>query len=425
MEIICPEECRCELDGYYVDCSGSGLNIIPLNISTHIRTLLLDHTRITFFKNDSFVSRGLVELQKLKADYCQLRRIELGAFNGLRILTHLSVQGNEIREIISGTFEKMSLLVKLQLDYNRIEQVNSDTFYGLVNLKNLSLRGNKLQYLHPDIFVGLPNIQFLFLSYNSLLQVPNDRHFINSISLKYLGISGCKIRSVSVETFAKVRALEWLDMRLNYLTILDINILKVLPKLYKLNLELNEISEIIPGSFEKISRLEILVLHYNRIEHLKSYVFCGLVNLKHIDLERNRLQYLDPDTFVGLPNLQNLYLSKNADLQIPTDRHFINSRSLKRLYISGCNICSVSVETFANVSALKVLDLSENYLRHVDIHILKVLPGLSELYLYFNPLQCDCQLQDVWRWCQDHNIQTAYKQYAPECDTPSEVEGMW
>jgi len=31
----------------------------------------------------------------------------------------------------------------------------------------------------------------------------------------------------------------------------------------------------------------------------------------------------------------------------------------------------------------------------------------------------------VWRWCQDHNIQTAYKKIAPECDTPSEVEGIW
>jgi hypothetical protein len=69
-----------------------------------------------------------------------------------------------------------------------------------------------------------------------------------------------------------------------------------------------------------------------------------------------------------------------------------------------------------------VLDLSYNKLRSADINILKTFPQLSALYLYGNPLQCEGQLQEVWRWCQDHNIQTAYRETAPECDTP---KGMW
>jgi hypothetical protein len=93
--------------------------------------------------------------------------------------------------------------------------------------------------------------------------------------------------------------------------------------------------------------------------------------------------------------------------------------------MSGCNVSSVSVETFANVSGLELIDLTHNNLRNLHINILKVLPGLSEFYLQFNPLQCDCQLQEVWRWCLDHNIQTAYKKFAPLCDTPKEVQGMW
>jgi Leucine-rich repeat (LRR) protein len=139
----------------------------------------------------------------------------------------------------------------------------------------------------------------------------------------------------------------------------------------------------------------------------------------------NKLQYLHTDTFFGLPNLQGLLLSNNSDFQIPTNRHFINSHSLKRLLVSGCNINSVPVETFANVSDLEVLDLSENNLSRVDVNIFKALPKLSAMYLYYNPLQCDCQLQEVWRGCQDHNIQTAYKEFALKCDTPSDVKGMW
>jgi hypothetical protein len=81
----------------------------------------------------------------------------------------------------------------------------------------------------------------------------------------------------------------------------------------------------------------------------------------------------------------------------------------------------VSVETFA----LEWLSLSYNYLRTVDINLLKSLPKLSELALYGNPLQCDCQLQEVWRWCEDRNIQTGYLAGVPKCDTPIEVKGMW
>ena len=74
--------------------------------------------------------------------------------------------------------------------------------------------------------------------------------------MKKLGISGCNIGSVSVETFANVTALERLDLSYNYLRSVDINLLKVLPKLSHLNLKRNEIIEITPGTCEKISPLE-------------------------------------------------------------------------------------------------------------------------------------------------------------------------
>jgi netrin-G1 ligand/netrin-G3 ligand len=266
--------------GIVVNCSYSGLNRIPSIFPSHVRILQLVGNNITYFENDSFVSKGLVDLEVLKADFCKIRKIQPGAFNGITQLMYLS-------------------------------------------------------------------------------------------------------------------------------------------------LESNDISEIIPGTFDMTSRLELLHLQYNKIEHLETDVFRGLVKLQYIDLKRNKLQYLHPDTFEGLPNLQTLYLSANPNLQIPNDRHFINSLSLKKLGISICNASSVSVETFGNVSALEWLNLSGNNQKSLDVSILKSLPRLSTLYLLGNPLQCDCQLQEVWQWCQDHNIQTAYKGIVPICDTPSEVEGIW
>jgi insulin-like growth factor-binding protein complex acid labile subunit len=372
---------------------------------------------------ETFANVSKLEWLDLRVNY--LSRLDINMLTVLPELSELNLEGNGISEIIPGTFGSNSRLEYLHLGYNKIEHLGSDTFCGLVNLKYISLEGNGLQYIHPDTFLGLPNLQDLILFHNSGLQIPTDRHFINSHSLKRLDISGCNINSVSFETFANVSALEKLYLSGNNLILLDINTLTVLPELSELYLEGSKIREIIPGTFEKTSRLEYLHLNYNEIEHLGSGTFGGLFKLKHISLGTNNLQYIHPDTFFGLPNLQDLHLSFNSDLIIATDRRFINSHSLKRLDISGCNINSVSFETFANVSALEGLYLSNNNLRTVDINILTALPELSTLYLYLNPLHCDCQLQEVWRWCLDHNIQTAYEYHVPRCDTPREVKGMW
>ena len=81
----------------------------------------------------------------------------------------------------------------------------------------------------------------------------------------------------------------------------------------------------------------------------------------------------------------------------------------------------MSVETFANISSLGYLKLNFNKLRTVDINILRAFPELYLVFLHGNPLQCDCQLKEVWRWCEDRNIWTG----DVICDTPREVEGMW
>ena len=121
----------------------------------------------------------------------------------------------------------------------------------------------------------------------------------------------------------------------------------------------------------------------------------------YIYLFGDKLRNLHPDTFLGLPNTQYVSLFRNQGLRVQIARNFINSHSLSYPDISHCNVSSLSVETFAKVSVLEWLDLRYNRLRSVDINILRTLPKLSEIYLYSNRLYCDCQLQEMWCWCQD------------------------
>ena len=248
--------------------------------------------------------------------------------------------------------------------------------------------------------IQLPDVRGICLYKNKIRLFKNDS-FVSLIELEILNVVSCGLRTIELGAF-------------NGLT-----------KLRRLIIQSNEICEIIPGTFKNTTSLENLDLKSNRIEHVNRDMFIGLFKLKYIDLSGNKLHYLHPDTFLMLRNLQKLYLVNNPSLKIPTDNNFINSHSLSYLNISQCNISSVSVETFANVSAMELLDLSQNNLRTVDINILRALPKLSELYLYNNPLECDCQLQGVWRWCEDRNMLTKYGSTAPKCDTPSKVKGIW
>ena len=230
-----------------------------------------------------------------------------------------------------------------------------------------------------------------------------------------------EITLLEKNSFVSLTELEELRMWECGLRIIELGAFNGLTELTKLDMWNNEISEITPGTFDNMNSLEYLDLKNNRLEHLDSEVFRGLFNLKEINLRVNKLRYVHPDTFLGLPKFQHLYLDINRYLQVPTDRNFINSHSLSRLDISDCNLRSVSFETFANVSALKILVLSQNNLRTVDINIFRALPKLSTLLLNGNPLHCDCQLQEVWRWFKERNI---WKVNA-KCNTPREVKGMW
>jgi len=382
---LCPEECECGVVGYCVECHSLSVNPIPLIHLTDVQELLLQRNNITLLEKDSFVS--MTEVDILHIYKCGLRKIELGAFNGLTKLTELFLNGNEISELLTGTFENMSSLEYLDLRYNKIEHLDSAAFSGL------------------GAFSGLTKLTSLLIAGNEISEILPGT-FENLSSLEYLDLSDNKIEHLNSAVFSGLGAFSGLT------------------KLTRLSIMSNNISDILPGTFENMSSLKHLDLRYNNLRLLDSAVFSGLVNLKNVDLSANKLQYLHPDAFLGSPNIKRLYIKENVALQIPTARNVIKSHSLSFLDIASCNVSSLSVETFANVSALNLLDLSDNNLRNVDINILRALPELSKLYLYGNRLECDCQLQEVWKWCEESNIQTVRWENVPECDTPSEVEGM-
>ena len=428
--ILCPEECKCDKEGYLVYCVGASLNALPLIRLTNVRLLLLQQNNITLLQKDSFVS--LTELELLDVNMCRLRTIEVGAFNGLTKLKRLTMSSNNIRELLTGTFENMSSLDTLNLRGNNIKILDRDVFSGLgafnglIKLKRLFITGNEISKIIPGTFENMSSLDVLYLDRNKIEHLDSDVFsglgaFNGLTKLTELSMRSNNIRELLTDTFESMSSLEKLDLSRNKIKNLDSDVFSWLVNLRDLNLGYNGIEHLDIDVFSWLVNLRDLNLGYNGIEHLDIDVFSGLVNLKGIHLQANKLRYLHPDTFLGSANIKTLILQQNRALQVPTDRNFINSHSLSELDISRCNVSSLSAETFANVSALGYLDITYNNLRTVDINILRSLPELSTFLLGGNSLQCDCQLQEVWRWCEDRNIQ---RREEPQCDTPREVKRL-
>jgi Leucine-rich repeat (LRR) protein len=56
-------------------------------------------------EKDRFISSGLTELEEISVNDCEIERVNLRAFSGLRKLALLSICGNKLREITPDTFD--------------------------------------------------------------------------------------------------------------------------------------------------------------------------------------------------------------------------------------------------------------------------------------------------------------------------------
>ena len=115
---------------------------------------------------------------------------------------------------------------------------------------------------------------------------------------------------------------------------------------------------------------------------LEDAAFATLPRLSVLDLSHNNELELFGRVFIGLENsllrlsLENISLIQAPDLPLP---------SLRELIISNNGLPSIPPELAANLSSLRLLDLSQNDLTTVPL-ITHSLPQLRSLFLAGNPI---------------------------------------
>ncbi|XP_062396183.1 amphoterin-induced protein 3 [Sardina pilchardus] len=174
-----------------------------------------------------------------------------------------------------------------------------------------------------------------------------------------------------------VPATTWtLDLSHNRLTWLGVGSFYGLPRLVRLRLAHNLISQLSPGAFQNASALRHLDLSSNKLQVVGRHHFLELTGLEELLLFNNRITRVESTALMGLSRLRRLYLSFN--------------------HISDFPFFSIRKHTHPQ---LLTVDLSSNHMARLPVEDIALWPASHQrgLFLFNNSLLCDCAVYTMFR----------------------------
>lgn len=281
----------------------------------------------------------------------------------------------------------------LTLTINHIPTLNSTSFKGLENLTEIDMRCNcvpikigpknhvctKSLTIEDNAFTSLTKLRALYLDGNQLYSIPKGL----PANLILLSLEVNHIYYISKANLSEIRNVEFLYLGQNC---------------YYRN-PCNDSYEIEHGAFLQLHNLTLLSVKSNNLSYIPPLL---PTSLKELYLYNNNFQKVTAEDFQNLTNLEVLDISgncprcynapfpcipcpNNAPLDINITA-FKMLTKLKTLRLHSNSLRSVLPEWFNSFKALRVLDLSSNFLAS-EIAITSfpnVLPKLEELDLSFN-----------------------------------------
>ena len=285
-----------------------------------------------------------------------------------------------------------STLVIVFIHYQSLQEIEDDSFIWTPNLIVLELDNNRINYLSKYAFRGLISLQELNLAFNDLTVVPSDtlEVFRKYVLLRYLDLSSNSISSnIAKDAFSVISA---------SLTMLKLSVKQHLPS--------QSISWVDKLQTLHLLHLESTGLWPRPLQHLS--VIPTLLSLIKLDIMNFVIEFSPCFSF---PNLELLTMDNNDIGNFPADlglhkcsslrvlslSHFeseINSFDEKHLNLTFPFLHTLkliqnkvtSVKPILSITAprLRILDISRNLIKAIDIEIGHVFPNLTHLNIADN-----------------------------------------
>ncbi|XP_076672912.1 toll like receptor [Andrena cerasifolii] len=202
--------------------------------------------------------------------------------------------------------------------------------------------------------------RLIFQSFGNLSTSLTRMHLKGFPKLQKLILSSNSLTNLADDLFEDLPHLNWLDLRENNVR-LPPGIFRSTLSLEVLELGHNMMETIEPGVFDKLLKLRLLNLWQNKFLNIQAGTFDKLVSLKSLDLNSNELTTLPGDVFEKLENLKVLNLFANNFTLLPEG---LLQRNMKLRNVDLCcnkrNMTTLPRGLFANLTELQTVQLRRN-----------------------------------------------------------------
>lgn len=310
-----------------------------------------------------------------------LTTLPLDTFSLLPNLNSLSSRV-DIQSLTQRQFKNASKLINLDIGYNNnLMKLEARLFKYAPLLQSIDLSFNQISEIEDRTFRGLFRLKYLSLDSNLLTKIKN-KTFSGLRSLQRLDLSKNIIEELESGAFARFINLKVLQLNLNRISRLQSGIFRGFRSIQRIDLSVNGLNNVEEGVFDGLPTLQILELGFNQLITLADGFFDGMRNLRSLFMASNQIEEIEP----GLANLTRLRL---LDLSYNPLKHIAPTLlakmdQLDSLELRSCNLTSLDNDTFHNKMELTVLDLSENDLSTIDWNIFQPLQKLKFLKLEAN-----------------------------------------
>ncbi|KAK3881327.1 hypothetical protein Pcinc_014221 [Petrolisthes cinctipes] len=170
----CPKVCECKWrDGKeVVACPDAHFIDVPRGLDPSTQVLDLRYNNLRILPRDAFVYTGLVNLQKVWLNFCNLTRLEAGAFRLLSNVVELDLSNNLLATIPSAALLDLPGLRELQIAHNRLTTVAATAFQPVPDLVLLDLSHNGIGTVEMGSLASLTRLEVLNLADNLLTSLP-------------------------------------------------------------------------------------------------------------------------------------------------------------------------------------------------------------------------------------------------------------
>lgn len=371
--VLCPNGCKCENEILRANCSGAGIEVVPIQLNPELHVMDLSGNKITQLH---YTFTFYEKLYLLDVSRNRVKNLGSGNFKTQKVLKFLNLSNNFIDVLGKDAFQGLTYLTELDLSNNQLESIGPLAFRDLSNLTILKMNGNQLDYFEDETFKATPNLQALYLDYNSFIDIPRELSVLTQ--LKVLSLAKNLIEIIENDKVPNLSELQTLVLVENMITEIEPKGFANLAKLDHLDLSNNNLSTLPTAQLSKLSKLVNLKLSGNNFKHIPPVALRGLFHLKYLTLARlEHLESIDSRAFVDNINLEKISMDYNYKISILPTRLFYGNHKLR--YIS------------MKYNAIKFL---------VATHF--PLDQLEELRVGGNPLECNCSMGWLWKILQDN-----------------------